>query len=71
VKWSGYIDDYNTWEPEMNCANSPAIIKDFYKANPSAPRKIRTQDFAGLFFRPYENLTDPKTNAVSHLEVET
>jgi len=37
VKWSGYTDDYNTWEPEANCANSRDIIKEFYKSNPSAP----------------------------------
>jgi len=71
VKWSGYTDDYNTWEPEANCANSCDIIKEFYKSNPSAPRKLRTQDFAGLVFHPYNNLTKPKDSAVSHLEVET
>ena len=71
VKWSGYADDYNTWEPEANCANSHNIIKEFYKSNPSAPQKLRTQDFAGLVFCPYNNLTEPKNSAVSRLEVET
>jgi len=37
VKWSGYTNDYNAWEPEANCANSHDIIKEFYKSNPSAP----------------------------------
>jgi len=37
VKWSGYTDDYNTWEPEANCVNSHDIIEEFYKSNPSAP----------------------------------
>jgi hypothetical protein len=37
VKWSGYTDDYNTWEPESNCSNSPNIIKNFHNKNPSAP----------------------------------
>ena len=37
VKWSGYINDYNTWEPEANCANSRDIIEEFYKSNPSTP----------------------------------
>ena len=48
IKWSGYTDDYNTWEPEANCANSPNIITDFYKKNPSAPWKLGTGTFAGL-----------------------
>jgi len=71
VKWSGYTDDYNTWELEANCANSRDIIKEFYKSNPSAPWKLRAQDFARLVFRPYDNLTEPKNSAVSRLEVET
>jgi len=71
VKWSGYTDDYNTWGPEANCANSHDIIEECYKSNPSTSRKLRAQDFAGLVFRPYDNLTEPKNNAVSRLEVET
>ena len=70
VKWSGYTNDYNTWEPEANCANSPNIISDFYKKNPSAPRKLGAGAFAGLIFKSYENFTEPKKNAVSRLEVE-
>ena len=71
VKWSGYTDDYNTWEPEANCANSPDIIADFYKKNPSAPRKLDASTFAGLIFKSYENFTKSKKDAVSRLEVET
>ena len=70
VKWSGYTDDYNTWEPEANCANSPEIISDFYKKNPSAPRKLSTGAFTGLIFKSYENFTELKKNAVSCLEVK-
>ena len=71
VKWSGYTDNYNTWKPEVNCANSPDIIADFYKKNPSAPCKLGAGAFTGLIFKSYENLTEPKKNAVSRLEVET
>jgi len=49
VKWSGYTDDYNTWEPEANCVNSCDIIKEFYKSNPSAPQKLCAQDFPDLY----------------------
>ena len=70
VKWSGYTDDYNTWEPEANCVNSPDIIADFYKKNPSAPRKLGPGAFAGLIFKTYENFTKSKKNAVSRLEVK-
>ena len=69
VKWSSYTDNYNTWEPEANCTNSRNIINEFYKSNPSTPRNLNTQAFAGLIFRPYDNLTEPKNSAVSHQEV--
>jgi len=71
VKWSGYTNNYNTWEPEANCANSCDIIKEFYKSNPSTLRKLHAQDFARLVFYLYDNLTEPKNGAVSHLEVKT
>ena len=71
VKWSGYTNDYNTWELNTNCANSPDIINDFYKENPSALQKLDTSTFARLIFKSYENLMEPKNNAVSHLKVET
>jgi len=70
VKWSGYTIDYNTWEPEANCTNSRDIINEFYKSNPSAPRKLNAQAFTGLIFHPYDNLTELKNSAVSRLEVE-
>ena len=37
IKWSGYMDDYNTWETEANCANSCEIIEDCYKRTPLQP----------------------------------
>ena len=71
VKWSGYTKDYNTWEPEENCENSHDLIDDFHKKNPSAPHKLHTNIFAGLVFKPYENLMEPSKTTLSRLEVET
>ena len=70
VKWSGYTDDYNTWEPEANCTNSPDIISDSYKKNSSAPCKLGAGAFAGLIFKSYENFTELKKNAISCFEVK-
>ena len=30
VKWEGYTDKNNSWEPKANCRNVPRAIHDFY-----------------------------------------
>ena len=70
VKWSGYTDEYNTWEPVSNLENSKEAIVDFHKENPSAPRRLRANIFEKLVFREYENLMRPSRVPPSRLEVE-
>ena len=70
IKWSGYTDEYNTWEPVSNLENSKEAIEDFHKENPNAPRKLRVNIFEGLIFRKYENLRRPTKVPPSRLEVE-
>ena len=70
VKWSGYMDNYNTWEPKLNLGNSKEAINDFHKTNPSALHKLHTNVFEGLVFKSFKNLCEP-VNILSCLEVET
>ena len=70
VKWSGYTDEYNTWEPVSNLENSKEAIEDFHGENPSAPHRLRANIFEGLVFRKYKNLTRPSKVPPSRLEVE-
>ena len=70
VKWSGYTDDHNTWEPESNLGNSKDAINDFHKSNPATPHKLCAHIFEGLVFNSFANLCDP-VNILSCLEVET
>lgn len=30
VKWKGYTDENNSWEPEQNLNNSPALVEEFH-----------------------------------------
>ena len=70
VKWSGYTDEYNTWEPVSNLENSKEAIEDFHKENPSTPHKLQANIFEGLVFRKYKNLTRLSKVLPSRLEVK-
>ena len=70
VKWEGYTDENNSWEPEANCRNAPNAIRDFYNKYLNAPRRIARMQYERLKFRPYENLTVPDYHTISRLEVE-
>jgi hypothetical protein len=70
VKWEGYTDENNSWEPEDNCRNSPHAIHDFYNKYPNAPRRIARMQYENLEFRPYQNFTVPDYHTISRLEVE-
>jgi hypothetical protein len=40
VKWRGYPNEENTWEPEDNLKHSPNLLDEFHHENPSAPRRL-------------------------------
>lgn len=60
VKWKGYTEGDNSWEPAMNLTHSKNLIARFHRNNPGAPRHIKASLFASLqpFFRIYTNYTD-------------
>ena len=37
VKWQGYTEENNTWEPTMNLEHATAVIAAFHTSHPSAP----------------------------------
>ena len=45
VKWEGYTDENNSWEPEANCRNAPRAIRDFYNKYPNAPQRIARMQY--------------------------
>ena len=59
VKWKGYRQGHENWEPEENLVGtSDEAIADFYRAHPSAPRKISAAIFHSLPWQAYENFTE-------------
>ena len=70
VKWSGYTEDHNTWEPKANCANLHDLIEDFHKKNPSTACKLYTNFFSELVFKPYKNLMESNKTTLSCLKVK-
>ena len=71
VKWKGYTDENNSWEPEDNCTNARSAIAQFYWKYPEAPCRIARMQFESLKFWPYENVTETYDTILSCLEVES
>ena len=40
VKWLGYGDEENSWEPADALVTAAGAVRDFYKKNPGAPRPV-------------------------------
>lgn len=47
VKWLGWPDSENSWEPEANLEHSQDVITEFYKAHPGAPRRLPSGAITG------------------------
>jgi hypothetical protein len=48
VRWTGYGEGEDTWEPAKNLAHSPDKVSEFHSKNPGAPRKIAALIYASL-----------------------
>ena len=33
VRWAGYPEDYNTWEPAENCENAEEKVSEYWSKN--------------------------------------
>ena len=56
VRWKGYGEGEDTWEPLSNLANSPQVVDEFHSRNPGAPRSINALLYASLPWQPlYEH----------------
>ncbi|KAB5588482.1 Transposon Tf2-1 polyprotein [Ceratobasidium theobromae] len=37
IKWKGYSEESNSWEPKEHVENSPELIRQFHRTHPHAP----------------------------------
>jgi hypothetical protein len=69
VKWKGYTEEHNMWEPVENVTNAQAVINNFHHSHPAAPRHLHSLD---LFqFRPIENFMEISATVMSRLDHKT
>ena len=52
MRWKGYGEQEDTWEPEQNLKHDPAKLAEFYAQNPGAPRTINVLLYASLPWQP-------------------
>ena len=56
VRWKGYGEGEDTWEPLYNLRNSLQAVEEFHSQNPGAPRSINALLYASLPWQPlYEH----------------
>ena len=47
VKWKGWPDSKNSWEPEKHLENAQDLINNFYRDHLNAPRRLPTRETTG------------------------
>ena len=58
IKWQGYNQGHNSWEPSTNLTHCSELIKSFHDKHPAAPRRIAASIFAALPWLPRVVFTD-------------
>ena len=59
VRWKGYGEGEDTWEPLSNLAHSTQVVDEFHSRNPGAPRSINALLYASLPWQPlYEHMAN-------------
>jgi hypothetical protein len=69
VKWKGYEEGSDSWEPAANLTHAKCKIADFHKKYPSAPKKLAATAFDGLLPLFHAPLTDTTADPALFPEV--
>ena len=60
VRWTGYGEGEDTWEPAKNLEHAPEKVQEFHARNPGAPRKIAALLYVSL---PWQEIHSKFTEA--------
>ena len=52
VRWKGYGEGEDTWEPEQNLKHAPAKLAEFHTQSPGAPCTIHALLYTFLHWQP-------------------
>ena len=58
VKWQGYDQGHNSWEPATNLTHCTELVDTFHANHPAAPRRIAASLFSALPWFPRPQFTD-------------
>ena len=58
VRWEGFGEEDDSWEPAANVKNAGEKIEEFHQKHPNAPKRIAAAVFSSLPWRKLENLTE-------------
>ena len=64
MRWKGYEEGEDTWEPERNLKHAPAKLTEFHAQNPGAPQSINALLYASLPWQPLFQNTLANTDVV-------
>jgi len=64
IRWKGYGEGEETWEPAKNLAHAPEKVADFHAKNPGAPWKISAMLYASLPWQAIHHFTLANTDII-------